>query len=70
MSNHQANDSVADRHSGNLFAGVRVAISGGTSGLGLALVRELLSRGAKVAFIARTRAQVERVVQQLPGHTA
>jgi NAD(P)-dependent dehydrogenase (short-subunit alcohol dehydrogenase family) len=65
MSNH-ANDSVADRHSGNLLAGVRVAISGGTSGLGLALVRELLSRGAKVAFIARSRERVERVVQQLP----
>ncbi len=66
MSNHQPNDSLAGRHSGNPFAGLRVAISGGTSGLGLALVRELLSRGARVAFIARTRARVERVVQQLP----
>ena len=38
------------------LAGLRVAITGGTSGLGLALVRELLGRGARVAFVARTRA--------------
>ena len=41
--------------------GARVAITGGTSGLGLALVRELLGRGARVAFVARTRERVERV---------
>ncbi len=34
--------------------GLRIAITGGTSGLGLALVRELLHRGAHVAFVART----------------
>jgi NAD(P)-dependent dehydrogenase (short-subunit alcohol dehydrogenase family) len=45
----------------NPFARTRVAITGGTSGLGLALVRELLDRGAKVAFIARTPRDVERV---------
>src|SRR4051794_19160818 len=37
------------------FTGLRVAVTGGTSGLGLALVRELLSRGAQVAFVARHR---------------
>jgi len=42
-------------------AGLRVAITGGTSGLGLALVRELVSRGARVAFVARTRERVEQV---------
>lgn len=43
------------------FAGLRVAITGGTSGLGLALVRELLDRGAHVAFVARSRDAVNRV---------
>jgi NAD(P)-dependent dehydrogenase (short-subunit alcohol dehydrogenase family) len=43
------------------FGGLRVAITGGTSGLGLALVRELLRRGARVAFVARTADHVERV---------
>jgi Short-chain dehydrogenases of various substrate specificities len=51
------------RHPGtdNPLAGARVAITGGTSGLGLALVRELLNRWARVAFVARTRQNVERV---------
>ena len=40
----------------NDLKGVRIAITGGTSGLGLALVRECLARGARVAFVARTRA--------------
>jgi NAD(P)-dependent dehydrogenase (short-subunit alcohol dehydrogenase family) len=49
------------------FAGVRVAITGGTSGLGLALVRELSRRGARVAFVARTRERVEQVMRENPG---
>ena len=49
------------------FAGLRVAITGGTSGLGLALVRELLGRGAHVAFVARGRDRVERIAQEHPG---
>src|SRR6266849_4429165 len=48
------------------LAGARVAITGGTSGLGLALVRELLTRGAQVAFVARGRDGVERAAR---GHT-
>jgi len=51
----------------NSFSDVRVAITGGTSGLGLALVRELLSRGARVAFVARTRERVEQVARENPG---
>ncbi|HEX6650212.1 MAG TPA: SDR family oxidoreductase [Pyrinomonadaceae bacterium] len=51
----------------NSFSGVRVAITGGTSGLGLALVRELLSRGARVAFVARTRERVEQVARENRG---
>jgi NAD(P)-dependent dehydrogenase (short-subunit alcohol dehydrogenase family) len=46
--------------------GVRAAVTGGTSGLGLALVREFLRRGARVAFVARTREQVESVVRAHP----
>ena len=51
----------------NDFSGLRVAITGGTSGLGLALVRELVSRGASVAFVARTRERVAQVVRENPG---
>jgi NAD(P)-dependent dehydrogenase (short-subunit alcohol dehydrogenase family) len=40
---------------------LRAAITGGTSGLGLALVRELLAQGADVAFVARGRDGIERV---------
>src|SRR5262249_56996981 len=47
--------------------GLRVAITGGTSGLGLALVRDLHGRGARVAFVARTRDRVERVARDLAG---
>src|SRR5829696_8768628 len=47
--------------------GLRVAITGGTSGLGLALVRELLGRGARVAFVARTRERVATVARENVG---
>lgn len=45
----------------------RIAITGGTSGLGLALVREFNRRGAQVAFIARSRTAVEQVSKENPG---
>jgi NAD(P)-dependent dehydrogenase (short-subunit alcohol dehydrogenase family) len=48
------------------FTGVRVAVTGGTSGLGLALVRELLGRGARVAFVARGRDRVDRTAREHP----
>lgn len=41
--------------------GVRVALTGGTSGLGLALLDELLARGARVAFVARDSQRVAKV---------
>ena len=47
--------------------GLRIAITGGTSGLGLALVREWHRRGAQVAFVARTREDVEALAGELPG---
>ncbi|HSF14557.1 MAG TPA: SDR family oxidoreductase [Vicinamibacteria bacterium] len=43
-----------------------MAITGGTSGLGLSLVRELLARGARVAFVARHRDSVTRVALEHP----
>jgi len=46
--------------------GVRIAITGGTSGLGLALVDELTRRGARVAFVARTRERVDDVARTHP----
>ena len=49
------------------LSGLRVAITGGTSGLGLALVHELLDRAAEVAFVARSRPAVERVSADRPG---
>ena len=53
MANHNLND-------------LRIAITGGTSGLGLGLVCELLDRGARVAFVARHRADVERTMLDFP----
>ena len=50
----------------NPFADLRVAVTGGTSGLGLALVRELVSRGARVAFVARTHQRVAQVASENP----
>jgi NAD(P)-dependent dehydrogenase (short-subunit alcohol dehydrogenase family) len=46
---------------------LRVAITGGTSGLGLALVRRFAKAGAAVAFTARTTARVAEVSRAIPG---
>src|SRR5712691_1106051 len=53
-----------DNDSSQHLRGLRVAITGGTVGLGLALVREFLGRGAHVAFVARDRERVERVARE------
>jgi len=52
---------------GQHMQGLRVAITGGTSGLGLAVVRELRRRGARVAFVARHRETVDHVSSERPG---
>jgi NAD(P)-dependent dehydrogenase (short-subunit alcohol dehydrogenase family) len=44
--------------------GLRVAVTGGTSGLGLALVRLLVARGARVAFVARTARTVGQIANE------
>jgi NAD(P)-dependent dehydrogenase (short-subunit alcohol dehydrogenase family) len=44
--------------------GLRVAVTGGTSGLGLALVRNLAARSARVAFVGRRSELVERLARE------
>jgi NAD(P)-dependent dehydrogenase (short-subunit alcohol dehydrogenase family) len=46
---------------------LRVAVTGGTSGLGLALVRQFLACGAQVAFVARSLDRLEQIADQHPG---
>ncbi len=50
-----------------LSQALRVVITGGTSGLGLALTQAFSKRGDTVAFVARTAAAVQRVAEQIPG---
>lgn len=47
--------------------GLRVAITGGTSGLGLALVQQLSAGGAQVAFVARHATRVAEVARAHAG---
>lgn len=51
----------------NPLQGLRVAVTGGTSGLGLALVDALHAGGAQVAFIARDAHRVSAVALRRPG---
>jgi NAD(P)-dependent dehydrogenase (short-subunit alcohol dehydrogenase family) len=46
--------------------GLRVALTGGTAGLGLALLDQLVDQQAHVAFMARTATDVERVQREHP----
>ena len=47
---------------------LKVAITGGTSGLGLALLAEFRRRGARVAFVARTAPAVADVAEKHGAH--
>lgn len=51
----------------DFFAGLRVAVTGGTSGLGLALVEQLRQAGAQVAFVARDAHRVSAVALRHAG---
>ena len=62
MRSHEEDRSLRRR-----FEGIRAAITGGTSGLGLALVRELYRQGARVAFVARHASDVKAVQRTLPA---
>jgi len=46
------------------LSGRRVVITGGTSGLGLALVRQLSEQGARVALVARTASSVKQTAEE------
>jgi NAD(P)-dependent dehydrogenase (short-subunit alcohol dehydrogenase family) len=61
-------DSLQQGERRERLSGVRVAITGGTSGLGLALVRELSARGARVAFVARDAQRVARIAAATGAH--
>jgi NAD(P)-dependent dehydrogenase (short-subunit alcohol dehydrogenase family) len=54
-------------HSGPSRIPLRVAVTGGTSGLGRALVEAFAARGDAVAFIARDGARVRAVAAAVPG---
>jgi NAD(P)-dependent dehydrogenase (short-subunit alcohol dehydrogenase family) len=56
-----------DTHTNPSYDGIRVAVTGGTSGLGLALVELLRERGAAVAFVARRAGRVREVAGRLSG---
>jgi NAD(P)-dependent dehydrogenase (short-subunit alcohol dehydrogenase family) len=47
--------------------GLRVAVTGGSSGLGRALVEQLHAAGARVVAIARGEARLAALAQRLPG---
>jgi NAD(P)-dependent dehydrogenase (short-subunit alcohol dehydrogenase family) len=49
------------------WPGLRVGITGGTSGLGRALARQLHAQGAEVALVARHADAVTTTAQALPG---
>ena len=52
---------------GGPLKGLRVAVTGGTSGLGLALVHEFASAGSRVAFVARDRTKIDATLTDIPG---
>jgi len=54
-------------HSDRSRTPLRVAVTGGTSGLGRALVDALAARGDAVAFVARDAARVRSVAAAVPG---
>ena len=53
-------------HTPHNLQDIRVALTGGTSGLGLAVMDELLTRGARVAFVARDQRRVAEVAAARP----
>src|SRR4051812_3836299 len=66
MSTNQHSNSSTDTRATSRLAGRRVAITGGTSGLGLALLDAALRQQARVAFVARGRERIEEVVNRWP----
>lgn len=52
----------------DFYDGKRVYITGGSSGIGLALACALAGRGAHVAIFARNQARREQACEQIAGH--
>jgi len=50
------------------IAGKVALVSGATKGIGLAIARALAAEGARIAVVARTQADVEKVGAELGGH--
>lgn len=67
MTAHSSTATSSENPSGHPFDGLRVAITGGTSGLGLALVDAFHAGGAQVALVAREALRVAEVEQAHPG---
>ena len=67
MSRHHATERQDNRSTTSHLADRRVAITGGTSGLGLALVEQALAQGAHVAFVARHREGIDQVTRRWPA---
>jgi NAD(P)-dependent dehydrogenase (short-subunit alcohol dehydrogenase family) len=64
---HQAKERDMNPKQQDWLRGLKVAVTGGTSGLGLALVKALAARGAAVAFVARNVARVAEVARAVAG---
>jgi 3-oxoacyl-[acyl-carrier protein] reductase len=52
------------------LAGMRALVTGGTKGIGRAIVQTLVDEGASVALCARTKADVAATVDELRAHDA
>jgi NAD(P)-dependent dehydrogenase (short-subunit alcohol dehydrogenase family) len=58
---------VVDRRRDRSIAGKRVLITGGSRGLGLALARQLLDEGCRVAICARDQSELDAARRELQG---
>ncbi len=50
--------------------GKHALVTGGSEGIGLAVARELVLRGARVSLVARTQAKLDRAAEQLGAAAA
>lgn len=51
------------------YSEIHVAVTGASSGIGEAIVREYAALGAKVTLVARRREQMEAIIKSVGGHT-